>query len=103
MEPRRRPDRQGGCLLIRLAEGDPTARADRLGHPYAPAELERILAVLRHLLTVRKTVLAVNAAYIASAAQTDATRTEPPFQLQGFRDTRRRVHAYQQRFLRERE
>ncbi|WP_406174855.1 DNA repair ATPase [Streptomyces canus] len=70
-------------LLIRLAEGDTTTRADRLTHPYAPAELERILAVLRHLLTARGTVLAVNAAYIASAAQADATRTEPPFQLQG--------------------
>ncbi|MFI6492521.1 DNA repair ATPase [Streptomyces sp. NPDC050564] len=71
------------ALLIRLAEGDATARADRLTHPYTPAELERILAVLRHLLTARETVLAVNAAYIASAARTDATRTEPPFQLQG--------------------
>ncbi|MFF7546246.1 DNA repair ATPase [Streptomyces canus] len=77
---RERPDFD---LLIRLAEGDTTARADRLTHPYAPAELERILAVLRHLLTARETVLTVNAAYIASAAQTDATRTEPPFQLQG--------------------
>jgi hypothetical protein len=28
-------------------------------------------------------VLAVNQAYIASAAQADASRTEPPFQLQG--------------------
>lgn len=69
--------------LIRLAGHDPTARADRLTHPYTPAELERILAVLRHLLTARETVLAVNAAYIASAAQSDATRTEPPFRLQG--------------------
>ncbi|MGW0820249.1 DNA repair ATPase [Streptomyces sp. NPDC002845] len=76
-------DRADLDLLIRLAEGDSTARADRLAHPYAPAELERVLAVLRHLLTARATVLAVNAAYIASAAQTDATRTEPPFQLQG--------------------
>ncbi|OAH10384.1 DNA repair ATPase [Streptomyces jeddahensis] len=70
-------------LLVRLAAGDATARRDRLTHPYAPAELDRILAVLRHLLTARATVLAVNAAYIASAAQTDATRTEPPFRLQG--------------------
>lgn len=76
-------DRTDLDLLIRLAEGDATARTDRLTHPYAPAELERVLAVLRHLLTARATVLAVNAAYIASAAQTDATRTEPPFQLQG--------------------
>lgn len=76
-------DRTDLDLLIRLAEGDSTARADQLTHPYAPAELEQILAVLRHLLTARETVLAVNAAYIASAAQTDSTRTEPPFQLQG--------------------
>ncbi|QOV36910.1 DNA repair ATPase [Streptomyces ferrugineus] len=76
-------DRADLDLLIRLAEGDSTARADRLTHPYSPAELERVLSVLRHLLTARATVLAVNAAYIASAAQTDATRTEPPFQLQG--------------------
>ncbi|WP_405541471.1 DNA repair ATPase [Streptomyces phaeochromogenes] len=76
-------DRTDLNLLTRLAEGDPMARADQLTHPYAPAELEQILAVLRHLLTARETVLAVNTAYIASAAQSDATRTEPPFQLQG--------------------
>ncbi|WP_328399490.1 DNA repair ATPase [Streptomyces sp. NBC_00390] len=86
-------DRADLDLLVRLAAGgtthaeghggNPTARRDRLIHPYAPAELDRILAVLRHLLTARETVLAVNQAYIASAAQTDATRTEPPFQLQG--------------------
>ncbi|MCF2128674.1 DNA repair ATPase [Strepomyces sp. STD 3.1] len=76
-------DRADLELLLRLAAGDPAARADRLSHPYAPAELDRITAVLRHLLTARDTVLAVNAAYIASAAQSDATRTEPPFRLQG--------------------
>ncbi|MDX3611710.1 DNA repair ATPase [Streptomyces europaeiscabiei] len=76
-------DRGDLDLLIRLAEGDATARADRLSHPYEPVELERILAVLRHLLTARATVLAVNAAYIASAARSDDTRMEPPFQLQG--------------------
>ncbi|MDH6515525.1 hypothetical protein M2163_007496 [Streptomyces sp. SAI-135] len=76
-------DRADLGLLIRLAEGDPTARAERPAHPYTSVELERILAVLRHLLTARETVLAVNAAYIASAARTDATRTEPPFRLQG--------------------
>ncbi|MFF7645749.1 DNA repair ATPase [Streptomyces canus] len=70
-------------LLLRLAAGDPAARADRLVHPCPAAELERIVAVLRHLVTARETVLAVNAAYIASAARTDDTRTEPPFRLQG--------------------
>ncbi|MFB6778678.1 DNA repair ATPase [Streptomyces sp. NPDC056352] len=89
--------REDLALLVRLASatdpsassrmlpsgGDPLAHADRLDHPYTPAELDRITAVLRHLVAARDTVLAVNAAYIASAAQTDATRTEPPFRLQG--------------------
>ncbi|MFF7438939.1 hypothetical protein [Streptomyces sp. NPDC008122] len=34
-------------------------------------------------MTARETVLAVNAAYIRSAAQSDEARTEPPFRLQG--------------------
>lgn len=76
-------DRADLELLVRLAADDPTARRDRLTHPCPPAELDRILSVLRHLLTARSTVLAVNDAYIASAAQSDASRTEPPFQLQG--------------------
>ncbi|MEV6245752.1 DNA repair ATPase [Streptomyces sp. NPDC051742] len=70
-------------LLVRLASDDPGARRDRLAHPYAPAELDQVLAVLRHLLTARETVLAVNAEYIASAATADEARTEPPFRLQG--------------------
>ncbi|MFF9478323.1 DNA repair ATPase [Streptomyces sp. NPDC014733] len=81
-------DRADTDLLVRLARRDPTAHADRLVHPYAPAELEQILAVLRTLLRVQETVLAVNRAYIDSAAQADATRTEPPFLLQGsYRNT----------------
>ncbi|GHA48733.1 DNA repair ATPase [Streptomyces anthocyanicus] len=76
-------DRADLELLVRLATHDPTARADRLDHAYPPAELERILSVLRHLVAARETVLAVNAAYIASAARSDETRTEPAFRLQG--------------------
>ncbi|MEU8521166.1 DNA repair ATPase [Streptomyces sp. NPDC048577] len=76
-------DRDDLELLVRLAAGDPTARRDRLVHPYAAAELDRLLAVLRHVLTARATVLAVNEAYIASAARSDDARTEPPFRLQG--------------------
>lgn len=80
-------DRRDLDVLVRLAEGDPTAVSDTLVHPYAPAELDRVVAVLRHLLTARRTVLAVNEAYIASAARTDESRTAPPFQLQGsYRD-----------------
>ncbi|MFI1579832.1 DNA repair ATPase [Embleya sp. NPDC020630] len=81
-------DRADLDLLIRLARGDGTARPDRLAHPYDATELDRILAVLRRLLHVVETVLAANRAYIASAAQSEAARTEPPFRLQGsYRDT----------------
>ncbi|MGW2421932.1 DNA repair ATPase [Streptomyces sp. NPDC001709] len=80
-------DRADLDLLVRLAAADPTARADRLTHPLTAAELEGTVALLRHLLAVRATVLKVNAAYIASAAQSEEARTEPPFRLQGsYRD-----------------
>jgi hypothetical protein len=83
-------------LLLRLAGGDLAARADRLSHPYSPAELDRILAVLRHVLVARETVLAVNAAYIRSAGQSDLGRTEPPFRLQGsYRSMNRIVQRIQ--------
>ncbi|MFK0141205.1 DNA repair ATPase [Streptomyces murinus] len=74
-------------LLVRLAEGDPTARPDRLSTGLPPTELDTTLALLRHVLAVRDTILTVNAAYIASAAQSADARTEPPFRLQGsYRD-----------------
>ncbi|WP_328863162.1 DNA repair ATPase [Streptomyces sp. NBC_00306] len=76
-------DRADLELLVRLAAGDPGARRDRLTHAYAPAELDHIVATLAHLLTALETVLAVNEAYTHSAGQADATRAEPPFQLQG--------------------
>ncbi|NED97517.1 AAA domain-containing protein [Phytoactinopolyspora alkaliphila] len=70
-------------LLVRLARGDQNAQRDQLVHPYSSVELDQILTVLRKLIRVQEVVLANNQAYIASAAQTDASRTEPPFQLQG--------------------
>jgi len=76
-------DRGDVELLVRLAAGDETIQPDRLAHPYSPVELEQILSVLRKLLRVQAVVLSNNRAYIASAAQSDASRTEPPFQLQG--------------------
>ncbi|MFC1418403.1 DNA repair ATPase [Streptacidiphilus cavernicola] len=68
-------------LLLRIATGDPTAQSDQLSRPLP--DLDRILAVLTRLHRVQRTVLIVNRAYIASAAQQDAARTEPPFRLQG--------------------
>jgi MoxR-like ATPase len=76
-------DRADVELLVRLARGDTTVNTDRLAHPYSATELQQILAVLRRLLRVQQVVLACNQAYIASAARSDASRTEPPFQLQG--------------------
>ncbi|MGK3205748.1 DNA repair ATPase [Amycolatopsis sp. MEPSY49] len=70
-------------ILVRMARGDGSVRADQLSHAYSATELEQVLAVLRKLSRVQRTVLANNQAYIASAAQADASRTEPPFQLQG--------------------
>ncbi|WP_400190445.1 DNA repair ATPase [Hymenobacter sp. B81] len=68
--------------LIRLAE---TNQADGLSFEgnHAPEELSEYVAVLQKLLRLRDVVARVNAAYIASAAQADAYRTEPPFKLQG--------------------
>ncbi|WP_184689986.1 DNA repair ATPase [Saccharothrix tamanrassetensis] len=75
-------DRGDVELLVRMARGE-EVRADRLGHPYTSVELEQVLSVLRKLLRVQQVVLANNQAYIASAAQSDASRVEPPFRLQG--------------------
>jgi hypothetical protein len=77
-------------LLVRLARGDESATPDRLSHPYSAADLEQITSVLAKLLHIQQTTLKVNAAYIASATQDDAHRTEPPFRLQGsYRNTNR--------------
>ncbi|UOR06363.1 DNA repair ATPase [Hymenobacter aerilatus] len=68
--------------LIRLAE---TGQQDGLSLEgnHSPEELNEYVAVLQKLLRLRDVVARVNAAYIASAAQADAYRTEPPFKLQG--------------------
>ncbi|GAB2961008.1 DNA repair ATPase [Nonomuraea fastidiosa] len=76
-------DRSDVELLVRLAKGDTTVQPDQLKHPYTKPELERILDVLGKLIRVQEVVLANNRAYIASAAQADSARTEPPYRLQG--------------------
>ncbi|WP_052573530.1 DNA repair ATPase [Haloferula sp. BvORR071] len=69
-------------MLIRYAETGSRDGADFEGN-YTPAEVEEMLAVTKHLLAVRDTILRVNLQYIASAAQEDAYRNEPSFKLQG--------------------
>ncbi|OAT32612.1 DNA repair ATPase [Proteus myxofaciens] len=54
-----------------------------LSYPYSDAEINEIVMVLKHLITLRDVVLKVNQQYIASAAQSDKYRTEPAFRLQG--------------------
>ncbi|MGR6913562.1 DNA repair ATPase [[Actinomadura] parvosata] len=76
-------DRSDVELLVRLAKNDPAVRPDQLKHPYTKPELDQILSVLAKLVRVQEVVLANNRAYIASAAQSDAARTEPPYRLQG--------------------
>ncbi|WP_156753975.1 DNA repair ATPase [Actinokineospora pegani] len=76
-------DRGDVELFVRLARGDDSVRSDQLSHPYSTVEVERIVSVLQKLLRVQEVILANNKAYIASAAQSDAARTEPPFGLQG--------------------
>ncbi|HEY8543404.1 MAG TPA: AAA family ATPase, partial [Acidimicrobiales bacterium] len=69
-------------LLLRMAGGEDLP-ADRLRHTYSSVELDEVLAVLRIVRSLQAVVMKVNAAYIASAGQDDAFRTEPPFLLQG--------------------
>ncbi len=68
--------------LIRMAQGEPLPVSE-LKHGYSPQEINEIVAVLQRLFKVRDALLGVNMAYIASAAQDNAYRAEPPFKLQG--------------------
>lgn len=69
-------------LLVRMAEGEEVA-ATEFTHGYSAAELDELTALFRRLFRARDLLLKVNLAYIESAAQQDAYRTEPPFKLQG--------------------
>ena len=69
-------------VLLQMAESGQTEGLDFEGN-HAPEEISEYLKVLTMLLHVRDVVLAVNQAYIRSAAMTDDYRSEPPFKLQG--------------------
>jgi hypothetical protein len=68
--------------MIRLAE---TGSRDGIEfeRDYSADELAEFTSVLGKMLRIRDVVLTVNQQYIASAAQADDYRTEPPFKLQG--------------------
>jgi MoxR-like ATPase len=75
-------DMQDVYRFVRLARGEEVANSE-FAHDYAAGERREIVAVLQRMLRVREVVMAVNRQYIASAAQDDAYREEPPFKLQG--------------------
>ncbi|WKB54068.1 DNA repair ATPase [Eleftheria terrae] len=69
-------------LLVRLAQGEEVP-GSAFSHAYGAAELEELKALMQRLFRARDLLLKVNLAYIESAAQQDAYRSEPPFKLQG--------------------
>ncbi|GHF97004.1 DNA repair ATPase [Thalassotalea marina] len=68
--------------LIKQADGEPVNASD-LKHGYSQAEVNEIIAVIKRIRQIQQTVLKTNEQYIASAAQDDKYRIEPPFKLQG--------------------
>ncbi len=74
-----RPDILGVIKIAQTGATDTVA----LEASYSPRELEDLVAVMKKLIRIRDVILTVNSAYIASAGQADAYRTEPPFLLQG--------------------
>ncbi len=68
--------------FIRMAESG-ERDAEGFEGSYSQQEVEEILGVMKKLVAIREVILRVNLEYIASAAQADEFRTEPPFKLQG--------------------
>lgn len=68
--------------LVSMARGENIATTD-LSHQYSAAEINEMTEVLKKQFVIRDVVLKINQQYIASAAQDDKYRTEPPFKLQG--------------------
>ncbi len=63
--------------VLRIARGD-----DETPPAGLPGGLE-LIELVKRMVAVRDVLSRVNSAYVASAAQDDAYRTEPPFKLQG--------------------
>ena len=68
--------------LIKVAETGDRESLELEGN-YSTEEINEAVEVLKKIFKVRDVVLKVNLAYIKSAAQEDAYRTEPSFKLQG--------------------
>ncbi len=68
--------------IVALASGKEVASTELKVNTSA-VELQEMVGVLKHMFAARDVLLRVNEEYIRSAAQDDAYRTEPRFQLQG--------------------
>lgn len=68
--------------LVKLAETGQRENLELEGS-YSADEIQEVVNVIRKLIRIREVILLMNAQYIASAAQADLYRTEPPFKLQG--------------------
>ncbi|RMG67828.1 MAG: AAA family ATPase, partial [Bacteroidetes bacterium] len=68
--------------VIKLAETD-QAEGLEWESNLSTEEIADYVSVMKKLLVIRDVILTVNQQYIASAAQADVYRTEPPFLLQG--------------------
>lgn len=75
-------DMQDVYRLVSMAQGDDVATTE-FSHQYSAAELNEITSVMQKMFVIQELILKVNQQYIASAAQADKYRTEPPFKLQG--------------------
>ncbi len=82
LQPLTRISNKDQRALIRAAELGSTEGLN-LESSLPVDQLSEMIRVLAKLLKVRDVILRVNRAYIRSAAQADAYRTEPPFKLQG--------------------
>ncbi|GAA3508971.1 DNA repair ATPase [Aquimarina addita] len=72
--------------LIQMVETGTQENIELKGN-HTKQEVQDYLAVLDKVITIRDTVMKVNATYIKSAAMEDSYRTEPSFKLQGsYRD-----------------
>ncbi len=56
---------------------------NELEHQYSLSEIKEITNILDKLFSIQSIISKVNQCYIASSAQDDRYRTEPPFKLQG--------------------
>jgi len=68
--------------LIKIAETD-SQEGIELEANHSAEEIHEYVTVLKMLLHIRNVVFDVNQQYIASAAQSDEYRVEPPFKMQG--------------------